>query len=493
MKNFGLWNLIIIIAVAWLLNSYWRLDDEKTAWKNSRFLQHIVIQRLGKFFRNPVINFLLRGTIVLIVTRFLCYTGWLVYYFINHPEPPFWDFKWFYVASNLAHQNLSPFNVEVFTDSFCTLTNVCGSIPPFVYPPNIIPLIWFLGYFSIKNAFTIWTVLHLIAMGLLLWGANVLLESNSRAFRAICTISVALIYGVVRDLQVGNLAIFIAVLIVWMFIFAKKHQDIAAGILLGIAVCKPTLAVLFIPYFLLKRRFSLVVSCIVTAVVLALIGLAMTGVSLSEFFPDASRGFSLWIKDPSNSPYISMSRIDWKVIGPRVFPNHLFIARLFSDLIVLILVGLVSFYLYKKQKNTAWSKDLYLPEIALISCLSIGMNYSQKTSLVMLTPAVVFLLNDLLYQIRCCKFYWQRISIWLVGVSCLVVQTAVFHGWIILGFLGKQWNWKAGELPYIIKVTIYAIPSYAILGITISILLLAMTSIRQKKIVKFELLNQISH
>ncbi|MFW9259918.1 glycosyltransferase family 87 protein [Nostoc sp. CALU 546] len=490
MISFGFWNLLVITVVALVLKNNWRLDDEKVAWKNSLFLKSPVIQRLMQFFRQPIVSFLIQAGVVLVVTRFLCYTGWLVY-LLNQPDPPLWDFKWFYVASKLAHQHLSPFNVEIFNQSFCTLTNVCGFIPPFVYPPNIIPLIWFIGYFSSSTAFSIWIGMHILAIGLALWGANILLESKSLAFRTICTISIALIYGLVRDLQVGNIAIFVAVLILWMFIWAKKNQDIPAGICLGIAVCKPTLAALFILYFLLKRRFCLVFVSVVIGTSLVFLGLALTGNSLTQFLPDASRGFSLWLNDPSNSPYLSISRIDLKVVGPRLFPNNPFFAKLFSDLIVLTLVGLVGWYWYLQQSLTAWAKEIYLAELVLVSCLSIAINYSQQTGSVMLIPAVVFLLNDLLYQIRHCKFSRTRISVWLAGVCCLAVQTAVIHGWLI-GSLAKRWNVKAGELPYIIKVTIFALPSYAILGITVSIVVLAISSLRQKPILKSQPLNRVS-
>ncbi|MGF1936273.1 MAG: glycosyltransferase family 87 protein [Nostoc sp. ChiQUE02] len=490
MISFGFWNVLIVIVVALVLKNNWRLDNEKTVWKNSLFLKSFVIQRLIQFFRQPIVNFLVQVGVVLVVTRFLCYTGWLVY-LLNQPDPPLWDFKWFYVASKLAHQHLSPFNVETFNQSFCTLTKVCGFIPPFVYPPNIIPLIWFLGYFSSNTAFTIWIGMHILAIGLALWGANILLESKSLALRTICTISVALIYGLVRDLQVGNIAIFVAVLILWMFILAKKHQDIPAGICLGLAVCKPTLAALFILYFLLKRRFSLVFVSAIAGTSLVFLGLALTGTSLTQFLPDAARGFSLWLNDPSNSPYLSISRLDLMVVGPRLFPNNPFFAKLFSDLIVLILVGLVGWYWYLQQSLTGWSKKIYLAEIVLVSCLSIAINYSQQTSSVMLIPAVVFLLNDLLYQIRHCKFSRTRMSIWLAGVCCLAVQTGVIHGWLI-GSLANRWNVKAGELPYIMKVTIFALPSYAILGITVSILVLAISSLHQKQVLKFESLNRVS-
>ena len=480
MISFGFWNVLIIIAVAFFLNRNWRLDSDKKVWQNSLFLKHPFIQKLGHFFSLPIVNFICQAVLVLVLTRFLCHAGWLVYDLTHRFDPPYWDFKWFYVASKLAHQHLSPFNVEVFNKGFCKLTNVCGLIPSFVYPPNIIPLIWFLGYFPIKTAFTIWIVLHLIATGFVLWGANILLESQSRALRTICSISVAFLYGFVFDLQVGNVATFIAVLLLWMFILARNHRDLSAGVLLGTALFKPTLVVLFIPYFIIKKRFYLVCVSIITAISLALTGLAISGNSLTGFLQDAIRGFPLWLNDPSNNPYISMSRIDLRVLGPRFFPDSSFVAKLFSDLVILVLVGLVSWYFYQKQSRTAWSKNLDLPEMVLVSCLSIAINYSQPTSSVMLAPAVVFLLNDLCFQIKYCVFSGKRMSIWLLGVGCLLVQTAMIHAGLLV-FLGKRWNWKGGELPYLLKVTVFSLPSYAVLGITLSVLVLAMNSLGKKQ------------
>ncbi|WP_228056006.1 glycosyltransferase family 87 protein [Microcoleus sp. LEGE 07076] len=473
------------MAVAFVLNRSLRWNCDPILRQNYLFLKHPLLPRFIRFLDRPIVNFFLQAFLVLVVTRFICYTGWLVYDLTNRPEPPYWDFKWFFVASKLAHQHLSPFNVEVFNKGFCSLTKVCGFIPSFVYPPNIIPLIWFLGYFPMKTAFTIWIVLHLIATGFVLWGANILLDSQSQALRTICTISVAFIYGFVFDLQVGNVATFIAVLLLWMFILARNNRNFPAGVLLGIALFKPTLVVLFIPYFIIKKRFDLIFVSIITGIFLALFGLVISGNSLTGFLQDAIRGFPLWLNDPSNNPYISMSRIDLRVVGPRFFPDSPFLANLFSDLIILVLVGLVSWYFYRKQSRTAWSKNIYLAEMVLVSCLSIAINYSQPTSSVMLAPAVVFLLNDLCFQIKHCAFSRQRMSVWLLGVGCLLVQTAVIHAGLLV-FLGKRWNWKEGELPYLLKVTVFSLPSYAVLGITLSVLILAMTSVGQKQVAEFD-------
>ena len=485
MISFGLWNLFIIITIAFLLNRNLRLDRDRKAWQDFLFFKHPSIQKLSHFFAQPIVNFICQAVLVLILTRFLCYAGWLVYDLTHRSDPPYWDFKWFYVASKLAHQHLSPFNFKIFNKGFCSITNVCGLIPSFVYPPNVIPLIWFLGYFPMKAAFNFWIVLHLIATGVVLWGANILLECKSRAFRTICSISVVFLYGFVFDLQVGNVATFIAVLLLWMFILARNNLDLPAGILLGIALFKPTLVILFIPYFLIKKRFYLVFVSIITAICLALTGLAISGNSVTGFLQDSISGFPLWLNDPSNNPYISMSRIDLRVMGPRFFPDSPFVAKLFSDLIIVLLVGLVSWYFYRKQSRTAWSKNIDLSEMVLVSCLSIGINYSQPTSSVMLASAVVFLLNDLYFQIKYCVFSGKRMSIWLLGVCCLLMQTAVIYGGL-LGSFGKRWNWKGGELPYLLKVTVFSLPSYAILGITLSVLVLAITSIGQKQVGEFD-------
>ncbi len=75
MISFGFWNVIILITVALFLKFNWRLDSEKTAWQDSLFLKHPSIQRLTQFFLQPIVNFILQAVIVLVVTRFLCYTG----------------------------------------------------------------------------------------------------------------------------------------------------------------------------------------------------------------------------------------------------------------------------------------------------------------------------------------------------------------------------------------------------------------------------------
>lgn len=476
MLSLGFWNLLIVGLVALLLRSFWKLDDEKPIFKASTFLKHPLIQKLSRFCRKPLVNFLLQALVVLIVTRLLIFTGWTVCTLIR-PIPPFWDFKWFYVASKLSHHHLSPFNGENFNHYFCKFTGLCGSIPPFVYPPNILPLLWPLGYFSLNTAFTIWTVIHLFTICFILWGANLLLDSKSRAFRTVCTIMCALIYGLVFDMRAGNISSFLAALLIWTVILARNGRNATAGVLLGIAAIKPTLSILFIPYFLLKKRFSLVFWCIATTLVLASIGLTISGSSVTDFWEDFTQGLSLFFQDRSNNPYLSPSRIDLMVIGARFLPDSPRVAKIISDLMVGVLVGGISAYLYKKQASSSWSSNIYLSEVTLIFCLSISINYSQETTSVMLIPAVVFLLNYLLFEIKYRQFSWMRMSLWLSGVFCLLAHTGLVYHWL-LEPLGAAW--KKGSLPYILKITIGSVPNYALLVLTVNILSLAAIDLRKK-------------
>ena len=75
---------------------------------------------------------------------------------------------------------------------------------------------------------------------------------------------------------------------------------------------------------------------------------------------------------------------------------------------------------------------------------------------------------------------------------CLVVRSWVSFGanrsdsWWAVSISGKALELERGELPYLLKVTVFSLPSYAVLGVTLSILVLAMTSVGQKQVAEFD-------
>lgn len=470
MASLGFWNLIVIAVVALVLRHCWQWDDaDKEIWRNSDFLKHPFVQKITDIFRNPFVKIALQVMVILIVTRWLIYTGWVAYR-LTQPDAPFWDFKQFYIVSNLILQKVNPYDPTTYTNAQCQLVNECYT-GAFIYPPNILPFVWFLGYFSLEGASTIWMFIHLATIGFILWGVNLLLTSKSIAIRTICTIVCALIYGVVFDLRVGNVSSIVAALLVWSVIFAQKNKDVPAGILLGISTIKPTISGLFFLYFLLKRHWKILGWCLGLSLLLSLIGFWLTGGSPIETMIFYKIGYQWTFQNhPSGNPFIAPARIDLGVIGPRLFPNYPVVAKLLSGFLSIILLFYISQFLFQRQVINHWTRKIYLSEITLIGCLSILIFYAQRHTTVMLVFAVVFFLNYLLWEIRKGIFSQNIAFLWGLGGVCLLLHT----GFIYFQLLEPlEVPWKQGKISYLIRITIGSLPNYSLLGLIVIILLLS--------------------
>ncbi|MBE9012315.1 DUF2029 domain-containing protein, partial [Pseudanabaenaceae cyanobacterium LEGE 13415] len=386
---------------------------------------------------------------------------------LTQPNAPFWDFKWFYTAGQLVHEWINPYNSEVFAKAFCQYTKTCGEIPPFIYPPNALPPLWFLGFFSIETASAIWVGLHLMTIAVLVWSAIALLKTSSKSMWTTCAIACVLIHGVVFDLRVGNVSSFIAALVLGAVVFAKRDRQIPAGILLGLSTIKPTLSLLFFAYFLWKRRFTLVSTGIVTSVLLAILGLIIVQVSPLEFLAAYKAGVEWTFTNlHSNIPQISSGRIDFGVIGYRWFPNQPLLAGMISRTIIVGSIVSTIVYLYRNRNN----QSIALSDASLIACLSISSTYSQAHGTAMLIFSVVFLLDRLIKQVEQEPFNLTRLFVWLIGIGCLAIHTGLIMFRVLEPLKSA---WLSGALPYWFRVSIGSLPNYAILGLIIVTLYLA--------------------
>lgn len=477
MASLGLWNLIVIAVVAIVLRQCWRWDStEKAIWQNSQFLKHPFILKITQVLRQPVIKLLLQVIIILIVARWLIYTGWVAYR-LTQPKAPVWDMTAFYLGGLLAMNRVNLYQPDIFTEAQCQIIKICSDWA-FIYPPNILPLILPLGYLSLRQASSVWVLVHLLSIIFLLWGVNILLESNSRFIRSICTITCALIYGVVFDLRTGNISSIVAVLIVWSIIHSQKHQDFLAGILLGISTVKPTISALFFIYFLLKRRWTILGLCILTSGILTSIGLWLTKNSLSEAIVLYKKGYQWTFEHHhSNNPFISPTRIDLGVLGARLFPNNVEFANFLSSSITLGVILIVFLFICRWQFLKKWTKEIDLSEIALISVSSLVVLYSQRHNTAILVLAVVFLFNHALAKILYSRFSWK--TFWLLNLSaiCLLSQTGFLYFQILEPL---ETSWKNGNISYWTKVIIGSLPNYMLAVLLVIILWLAEGSITHR-------------
>jgi hypothetical protein len=477
MASLGFWNLIIIAIVTVVLRRYLQGDKGTKYFQDSEFLQHPLPQKILQFFQHSLVKLVLQVATILIIARWLIYTGWVAYR-LTQPKAPLWDMTAFYLGGLLAVNRVNLYQPDIFTEAQCQIIKVCSDWA-FVYPPNILPLILPLGYLSLRQASTVWVLVHLISIIFLLWGANILLDSNSRLIRIICTIACALIYGVVFDLRAGNISSIVAVLIVWSIINSKKHQDLLAGVLLGISTIKPTISALFFVYFLLKGRWKILSWGILTSGLLTAIGLWLTGNSLSEAIVLYKKGYQWTFEHHhSNNPFISPTRIDLGVLGARLFPNNAGFANFLSGSIVIVTISIIFLFICRWQFLKNWTKEIDLSEVAVISVASLVVLYSQRHNTAILVLAVVFILNYAISKILYSRFSWK--SFWLLSFAtiCLSLQTGVIY----FGLLEPlEAPWKNGNVSYLTKVTIGSLPNYSLIVLLVIILWLAELSMSNNK------------
>lgn len=378
------------------------------------------------------------------------------------------DFRWYYAAGKAAHDGLSPYALDSFTQAILPLLEDSSEFSPFAYPPSIIPFIFPLSYLSYDTAARLFLTFDLISVIFLLYGATLLLDRKTTSFKIYCLCTCSLIYGVTWSVRLGNISVIVSSLIVWTVILAKNGKNALAGVLLGASMLKPTLSLLFMIFFLLKKRFVLLGWSLATALTLTSIGLWMCNTSVVEFVHMYRAGAELHFENYWNSIYTSPVRIDAGVIGPRIFPDNVTLANFISNSITLIVTALIAVHTYRSQKNSQWSSHVNLSEVSLIACLSVLSMYSQPQNGSILVLVAVVLLNYVSCEISSENSSWNKLVVVYAGAVCLMIHTHLIYGPVLRYVLKHR-----DSLSYLAEIGIVSIPNYAILGLTLSVLLLA--------------------
>lgn len=475
--------LSIPLAIITVLSIVFRQQPiEKNLGDRESFLQTNRMKKLQLCLRNKWLSFALISLVLVMALNPATKEVVDLYNQVTTSTAYFDDLRWSYTASQMVHDRLNPYRADRFISTFIkdfaafNPEEIKLNVAPFVYPPNIIPLILPLGYLSFPAVEKIFLIVNLVAVSFLLYGGIVLVKDRSKTIQATCLISCALLFGVTYSLTLGNLAAIVSTLVVWTVILAQKNKNIWAGVLLGISTIKPTTSILFLPYFLWKRRFSLVACSIFVSLILSGIGLFITNNSVFEFLKLFKSGKEIWSHNYFNSIYTSYTRIDLEVVLARIFPHNFVLERLSFGLCLATIIGAILFYLYKRRKKSN-STEIALSEISLIACFSTLAVYSQQQSTTILVLAIAFLLNYLVAKINSQSLTRSEFCFWCLGCICVIVHTHLFYNYFLYYFAPET-----AKMPYLLQITLASIPNYAILGLTISILFLTISSLRSGKV-----------
>jgi len=136
-------------------------------------------------------------------------------------------------------------------------------------PPSAI----FFSLFSLlsyESAKFIWYLSELIFLYLILVLSHKVLPSRLKRKGVVIIFSLLILAKFyAREIELGQVNIHIILILTLMLLAVLNHKDVLAGLLWGFTLFFKPYALVFLPYFLLKKRFKLVV----TGIVMTILGL----------------------------------------------------------------------------------------------------------------------------------------------------------------------------------------------------------------------------
>ncbi len=193
-----------------------------------------------------------------------------------------------------------------------------------------------------------------------------------------------------REIELGQVNILILFLLLMVLSFLLKRKDVGAGVLWGISLLFKPYALIFLPYFLLKKRIKL----LLTGTLFVLVGLVLP--SIFYGLKGNVTVFKEWQQSLSVSTTHLLDAYDNASLHAfflKIFPSE---NRDLAWIFILASVSLISaafLWMMWKGKTESLEKPEVL-EFSFLCCLiplfsPLGWNYNYLYSLL----AVVFLLN----------------------------------------------------------------------------------------------------
>jgi hypothetical protein len=160
-----------------------------------------------------------------------------------------------------------------------------GRGPAHMYPPFAVPLFAALAFVPFNVLIVLWLALNIAAAWLTLHFAIKLYGAEWGPRLGVYLSALLIVWAPFRvTLRLGQISLMVTALLLGALLARRKKRDILAGLLLGLSLCKYSLTLPFLLYFIFKREWRLVaVSLALPAVLAELFALRM-GMSLVDVF-----------------------------------------------------------------------------------------------------------------------------------------------------------------------------------------------------------------
>ncbi len=294
----------------------------------------------------------------------------------------------------------------------------------YVYLPLFLAPFTLFTAFSYLTAATLWLILNLCAVIVIIilqWSLTHDLPHPLLRFLAIISLNLCS-FPLLYALKLGQTSIMVYLLVCLIFYCTLKKKDYLAGIFLGVIITLKYSPLLFLLYFLYRKRYTLVISSAVTTGSLFLLSLLIYGLPLHEQYWDYLSEFSgiriaAW-SNQSIDAFALRLAVKTSIFSFAPLPAAPFIS-LISYATTLLVVGIVYFFI-SRNKGEKDIKDYSLEFSAVVLCFLLispisWLHYFSMTAL----PVILIT-----------SFCWHRYPSLLKLVGPLVAMSysmIVFH------------------------------------------------------------------
>ncbi|MBI5376452.1 MAG: DUF2029 domain-containing protein [Candidatus Schekmanbacteria bacterium] len=215
-------------------------------------------------------------------------------------ETKYIDFPSYYGAAILLKKGLNIYLVDNYVSLFSN-SNILppeANIYPFVYPPFFTLLLIPLSIFNYNHAAIIWNFLNLLFLltGLVFLYKSIEIERKYRTIFLVClTLLVSIFQPIVACLWKGQVDILVFMLFSVFLYYLKKNRFYISSFAFACMALIKVYPLGFLIYFLVKRKWKILITFISILIVLLSITIALTGYNnnllyLTKILPEFSSG-----------------------------------------------------------------------------------------------------------------------------------------------------------------------------------------------------------
>jgi hypothetical protein len=240
------------------------------------------------------------GIIILLLTCIALYAFWGKLSRITQDTPDAVyavDFIAYYAAAQLVRSGNAPAIYAEMTDDFSVVdrgmffetagkAGFHGTPTRYVYlPVFLLPFSWLTG-FSFATASLVWLWVNLAALAAILLLQWHITRDFAHPFLRLAAImalnlfSFPLLYG----LQLGQTSLLMYLAVCLIYCFFASGRDTLAGIALGLITALKFTPLLFVLYFLYRKKYRLALSAMATALSLLVLSIALYGLALHQLY-----------------------------------------------------------------------------------------------------------------------------------------------------------------------------------------------------------------